>query len=65
MMKSSPIHLSKGKSEKALCGLVLSARSQTTNKHQNITCKACIEDHMHNAGFKDYQPTTHREDREL
>lgn len=64
-MKSSPIHFEKSKNEIALCGLALSTRSQTTNKHKNITCKACIKANMHNAGFKDYQPTTHREDREL
>lgn len=65
MMKLSPVHFAKGKNGKALCGLILSARSEATNKHKKTTCKACIKAHMHNAGFKDYQPTTHHEDREL
>jgi hypothetical protein len=65
MMKSSPIHFVKGQNEKALCNLVLSARSETTNKPKKVTCKACIKVKMHHAGHKGYRPTTHREDREL
>jgi len=65
MMKATPIHFTKGNNEKALCGLILSVRSRTTNKSKKVTCKACITVQMHNAGFKGYRPTTHREDREL
>lgn len=64
MMKSAPKHFVQGQDKDALCGFVLSARSQTTNNRKDMTCKACITAYMHSRGFTDYQPSTHREDRD-
>jgi hypothetical protein len=64
MMKASPVHFINDNDTQAACGLTPSARSVTTNKHKKTTCKACTQARMKKAGFTDYTPTTHREDRD-
>lgn len=63
-MVASPIHFVKEQSENALCGLIPSARSQTTGDFNKMTCKACVKAYMQSKGYSHYEPSTHREDRE-